>query len=176
MTQDTNSKRVTFLVPEQSWEEAQDKTDHGEMSEVLRDTVNRVAHGTDVAEEKRLNDRLKTLREERRELRQDRDTIESQLEEVNRKIERIETRLDELREQEGEYDGVLAMLETDLQEGARVMEGTPKVKKAAKIGDCEPKDVIADLKERNPDIPETAFRKPRRNEDPNWKDEQGAFQ
>jgi chromosome segregation ATPase len=172
MTQDDTTKRVTFLVPEQSWEEAQDKTDHGEMSERLRDTVNRVAHGADVAEEARLNDRLKTLREDRRELRQERDNIEQELEEVNRKIERVETRLEELREQDGEYDGVLAMLETDLSDGARVMQNTPKVKKAAKIGDCEPQDVIADLKERNPDVPDMAFRSPHPSEEANWKREE----
>lgn len=174
MTQD-NSKRVTFLVPEASWTEAQDKTDHGEMSERLRETVDRVAHGADVAEETRLTDRVESLREEQRELRQERDNIESDLEEVGRKIERVERRLSELRDQEGEYDGVLAMLEADLDDGARVMEGTPKVKKAAKIGDCNPSDVIADLKERNPDVPDKAFRSARSNENPNWKQEEQAL-
>jgi len=165
-------KQVIFKADSETVKEAKAKLDHGEMSEILRTALDRVAHGADVAEEARLNDRLKTLREGRRELRQERDNIEQELEEVNRKIERVETRLEELREQDGEYDGVLAMLETDLSDGARVMQNTPKVKKAAKIGDCEPQDVIGDLKERNPDVPDMAFRSPRPSEEANWKREE----
>jgi chromosome segregation ATPase len=168
-------KQVVFNADSTTVEEAKQKLDHGEMSELLRETLDRVAHGADVTEEKRLTDRLQTLREERRQLRRERDEVESDLEEINRKIERVEQRLDDLREQEGEYDGVLAMLEADLHDGVRVMEGTPKVEKAARIGDCSAADVIADLRERNPDVPDAAFRAARENEEPNWKDEQGAM-
>lgn len=162
-------KTVNFKANSQTVKEAKDKLEHGEMSEELRGRLDEIAHGTDVAEENRLTDRIQTLREDRRELRREREQIEEAIEEKNRNIERIEARLDELREQEGEYDGVLAMLETDLQDGVRIMEGTDKVKRAAQIGDCEPKDVIQDLKDRNPDMPDKAFRQARGNEEPNWK-------
>ena len=168
MAQD-NTTRVTFLAPEESWKEAQDKTEHGEMSERFRSEIDRVAHGADVAEENRLMDRLQTHREDRREAERKIREWQEERDELDRKIERIETRLDELRDQEGEYDGVLAMLEADLQDGVRIMEGTDKVKRAAQIGDCDPADVIQDLKDRNPDVPDMAFRQARGNESPNWK-------
>lgn len=163
-----HDKQVAFNANSETVAEAKAKLDHGEMSEVLRDALERVAHGADVAEEKRLTDRLETLREDRRDLRHERDGIEKALEEKNREIERVERRLEQLREQEGEYDGVLAMLEEDLNDGVRVMLGTDKVQRAARIGDCDPEDVISDLKERNPEIPDKAFRSARPDESPRW--------
>ena len=172
MTQ--HDKQVLFKANSETVELAKDKLEHGEMSELLRETLNRVAHGADVAEETRLKDALEAIREDKRELRQERDNIERQLEEKSREEERIEQRLDALREQEGEYDGVLAMLEEDLHEGVRIMKGSDKVKRAAAIGDCKPQDVIADLKERNPDVPEKAYRKSRSDEPPKWNADQSG--
>lgn len=164
-------KTVNFNAKSETLQEAKAKLEHGELSEELRATLDRIAHGADVAEEKRLTDRLETLRESRRELRQERENIERQLEETNRNIERVERRLEQLREQNGEYDGVLAMLEEDLQSGVRILSGSPKVERAASIGDCTPSDVIQDLRDRNPDTPQIAFRKATADEKPNWKDE-----
>jgi len=168
-----NEKRTTFIVDENTLEEAKSGLDRGDLSNELRSTVERLAHGADVAEETRLKDRLETIREDKRELRQERDQIERQLEEKSREEERIEQRLDHLRDQEGEYDGVLAMLEEDLHDGVRIIGGGEKIQKAARIGDCTTDDVIDDLKERNPDVPEDAYRRARAGEEPNWKDEHG---
>jgi len=164
-------KQVNFTAPRSTVESAQQKLEHGEMSEELRATLDRIAHGADVAEETRLTDRLEELRGNRRDLRDERDRIESELEENERDIERVERRLDELRETNGEYDGVLAMLESDLHDGVRLMAGSEKVQRAATIGDCSPADVIDDIRDRNPDVPDMAFR-PAGGEEPNWKDEQ----
>lgn len=166
-----HDKTVNFKANSDTVEEAKSKLDYGEMSEILRRALEEVAHGADVAEETRLTDRLKTLRENRRGLRQERDNIETELDEVNRKIERVEQRLDSVREQEGQYDGVLAMLEEDLHDGMRILKESNKIQRAAKVGDCSAGDVIADLKERNPDVPDEAFRKAKPTEEGNWKDE-----
>jgi len=167
----THDKHVGFKANRETLKQAKAKLDHGELSELLRQELDRIAHGADVAEENRLTDRLRHLRKSRRELRDERDSIESNLEEIERKIERIEKRLDELREQEGEYDGVLSMLEEDLHAGKRILGGSDKLHRAATIGDCKPEEVIADLKERNPDVPEKAYRPARGDEDPRWKSE-----
>ena len=81
-----NRKRSTFLVDEATLEQAKDGLDRGELSKELRATVERLAYGADVAQETRLTDQLRTLRENRREKRQERDNIETELEELNRKI------------------------------------------------------------------------------------------
>jgi len=165
-----NDKLVNFKAPEESVEEAKSGLEHGELSEELRATINRLAHGADVAEETRLTDRLRTLREEQRDLRTERDNIESKIDEKSREIERVEQRLDALRDQQGEYDGVLAMLEEDLNNGVRILGGSDKIKRAAKLGDCEVNDVVADLKERNPDVPIEAFTQADAQEPANWKE------
>jgi len=167
-----HDKHVGFKANSETVEVAKSKLDHGELSELLRREVDRIAHGTDVAEEQRLTDQLESLREERREKRQERDNIERDLEELEREIERVERRLSELRDQEGEYDGVLAMLEEDLHDGVRIIGGGEKIKKAARIGDCTTDDVIDDLKERNPDVPDKAYRPSGPNEPPKWNDDQ----
>jgi len=169
-----NQKRTTFLVDEATLEEAKSGLDRGDLSEELRATIDRLAHGADVAEETRLTDRLETLRKERRDKRQERDNIEQELEEVNRDIERVEQRLDKLRDQQGEYDGVLAMLEEDLNDGVRILGGSDKIKRAAELGDCEVADVLTDLKERNPDVPDAAFRPAKEGEEANWQEATGS--
>ena len=167
-----NKKRSTFLVDEATLEQAKDGLDRGELSKELRATVERLAYGADVAQETRLTDQLRTLRENRREKRQERDNIETELEELNRKIERVEQRLDNLREQEGQYDGVLAMLEEDLHSGVRILGGSDKIKRAAELGDCSVDEVIEDLKERNPEVPEKAFRPAQAGEPADWQSDE----
>jgi len=164
----TEKTQVGFEAEKSTVEEVKAKLEYGELSERLRRCLDAIAHGTDVSEETRLTDRLQTLREERRDLRQERDNIEKDIEEKTRDIERVEQRLDNLREQDGEYDGVLAMLEEDLHSGIRILGGSNKVAKAASIGDCSKADVIEDLKERNPDVPAKAFREPKQGEAGNW--------
>jgi len=168
-----NDKLVNFKAPETTVEEAKAKLEHGEMSQRLREALETIAHGADVAEETRLTDRLQSLREERRTKRQERDAIEADLEEINRDIERVEQRLDNLREQQGEYDGVLAMLEEDLKDGRRILESSEKVIRAAELGDCSAADVIGDLKDRNPDVPDAAYWKAKPTEDADWQDATG---
>jgi len=163
---------VTFKTDETTLEQAKANLEHGEMSQRLRQTLEAVAYGADVAEETRLTDRLQSLRENRRSLRQERDNIESDLDETNRKIERVEQRLDSLREQDGQYDGVLAMLEEDLHTGVRILGGSDKIKRAAELGDCSVQDVVDDLKERNPDVPEKAFRPAQAGEPADWKSDE----
>ena len=164
----SNKTQVGFEVDKDTVETAKQKLEFGEMSQRLRETLEAIAHGTEVAEETRLTDRLQTLREERRSLRQQRDEVENGLDEVNRKIERVEQRLDSLREQDGQYDGVLAMLEEDLHSGIRILGGSDKIKRAAKLGDCSVDDVIEDLKERNPEVPDKAFRPAEQGEPADW--------
>ena len=168
----SNKTQVGFEVDKDTVETAKQKLEFGEMSQRLRETLEAIAHGTEVAEETRLTDRLQTLREERRSLRQQRDNVENDLDEVNRKIERVEQRLDSLREQDGQYDGVLAMLEEDLHSGVRILGGSDKIKRAAELGDCSVDEVIEDLKERNPEVPEKAFRPAQAGEPADWQSDE----
>jgi chromosome segregation ATPase len=152
-----SKKRITFLIPEETAEKAKAKLEHGEMSDRLRDTLNRIAHGADVAEQTRVKEALQQKRREKREIESEIETLRRNREEKEREIERLEERLDTLANQDGEYEGVLKALESLLEDGRRVFVGHGQVKEAAAVGECSQEDVIDDLKDRNPTVPEEQF-------------------
>ena len=163
-----SEKLVNFNVDEETYELAKNKLEYGEMSELLRQTVRGIAVGTDTTERERKQELLEDKRKAVRDIDREIDDLENDKDEILREIERIERRLNELLEQDGEYDGVLAMLEEDLQSGIRILGGSDKVAKAAQIGDCSREDVVDDLKERNPDVPDKAFRPAEQGEPAAW--------
>jgi len=125
---------------------------------VVREKLTQVAHGAKTSERERIKDNLQELRDDRRQLKNKREAINDELEEFEIKIQRAEDRLDDLRDKEGEYEGALQMIEDEMHEqGARVFPEHKAVERAARLGDCEELDVIRDLEDRNPDLPEEQF-------------------
>jgi len=167
-----SKKQIVFTVNEETAEKADRKLQHGERSERLREEMNRIAYGERVTEKERVQEKVRDLRKERRDIDAEIDDLQDDRDELDRQIDRAESRLNDLAEQDGEYDGVLAMLEEDLRNGVRILPGAPKVGRAAEIGDCSRGRVIGDLRDRNQDTPDMAFRKAGPNEEPNWRDEQ----
>jgi len=166
-----NMKQINFTVEEGAYDRFDSKTEHGEKTEILRQRVYEVAHGQDVAEKERVKDQLREKRNDRRELDREIQDMKNERDELDREIERLEERLDTLLEQDGEIDGALEVIESELHDGVRIYDGHTQVKEAARIGDMEPNDVIDRLKERNPSVPDEAFRLAKPHEDPRWKAE-----
>lgn len=153
-----DKQQVAAEVDRETYEAAKKRLDYGGISKLIRESLQAVAYGESYNEKQRVKARLEQEREERTELRNKRADIDRQLENKDRVIERLENKLDSIRDKEGEYDGFLQSLETEMHEsGLRVFPEHKQVKKAATLGNCEPEDVIADLKERNPDLPEQQF-------------------
>lgn len=165
-----HDKTVNFRADRDTVEAAKKKLEFGEMSERLRETLETIAYGAEATERERLREKLRDKRHEGREIDREIQQLRTDREELNRQIERIETRLEQLEEDDGKYDGVLEMLESDLHDGVRITSGSPRVERAAEIGNCEPPQVIDDLKDRNPNVPEKAFRSAAAGEDPDWRD------
>lgn len=155
-----NDKLVNFKAPEETVEIAKKKLDHGEMSEVLRSELERVAHGAAEAEQTRVKDQLQELREEKRAIEEDIRNKRRERDEKDRKIERLEERLDALANQDGQYDGVLTAIETQMHNDAmHVFEDHGLVSDAAEAGNCSKEQVLSDLRERNPNLPDEMFSK-----------------
>jgi chromosome segregation ATPase len=158
MTDDEDTEQINVEVPARTKELAKDQLEHGGLTRVIREKLTQIAHGEEASEIERVKDQLHELRDERRDLKRERHDIDQQLEKVDVKIERAENKLDELRDKEGEYEGALQMIEEEMHnEGMCVFEGHGRIKNAADIGDCTQQDVINDLKERNPDLPQEQF-------------------
>lgn len=149
--------QINFTVDGDAKELAKERLDYGELSKILRKRVHEVAFGEEVSKHTRLEQRLRELREEKDELRTKRREIETQIEGVEQQITRVEEQLNQLDKREDQYEAALEMLEETLAEGGRVFPGHGQVQRAAKLGEKSAEEVIADLKDRNPTVPDHAF-------------------
>lgn len=149
--------QINFTISSDAKELAKEQLEHGELSERLRETVEQIAFGEEVSKHTQLEERLRTLREKKDDLRAQRRELDAEIETVEQEITRIEEQLSELDKREDKYEAALAMLEETLAEGGRVFPDHGQVVRAARLGNVEPADVIDDLQDRNPSVPEHAF-------------------
>lgn len=169
---DEEMTRVGFEAPAETVQRVKRKTEWGGMSEKLRERLDEIAYGTEVTERKRLREKLNDLREEKRDVEHDIESLRHKRDELEREIENVEQRLDVLMDNDGEYEGILQGIEADLHDGKRVAPGHGKVERAAELGECDPQDVIEALKERNPELPDMAFRDAKPWEAADWEEQQ----
>jgi chromosome segregation ATPase len=165
-------KHVGFTIHEETWQSAMDRLEWGEMSERLRDTVIEIAYGADISERQKVQRRLDEIRGKRDETQMKIDNLQGDLQKQNAQIAELERTLATLQDVLGEYSGALQVIEDVLDQGARVDIGHRQVQRAAQMRGIEPAEVIADLKERNPDYPEKAFRWPEDGELVNWREDE----
>lgn len=156
---DDENVQVKHLVPEHVRDAAQDETKHGELSELVRGLYQRVAFGEEVEERESLKKELERTRDKKDDIRAEIRELQAELQSIETKETRLEEKLSEFVEDEQKYIGHLESLESQLYEGANVDSGHGGVERAANTGKCDPEDVIGDLKERNPEIPDYAFEK-----------------
>jgi len=149
--------QINFTVEAGAKDLAKEKLDHGELSTELRETIHRVAYGEEISKRERLHKQLAELRDEKDAKRAKLRELQADVEEIEGKIARIEERLDGMERREDKYEATLEMLEETLCAGGRVFEDHGQVMKAAKIGGVEPAEVIEELKDRNPSVPDHAF-------------------
>ena len=149
--------QVNFTVEANAKELAKEKLDHGELSTELRETIHRVAYGEEISKRERLHKQLADIRDEKDSKRAQIRELQAEVEELESKEARVENRLEGMERREDKYDATLELLEETLYAGGRVFEDHGQVMKAAKIGGKEPADVIEELQERNPSVPDHAF-------------------
>jgi len=154
----SNDEQINFTIDGDAKELAKNQLEYGELSERLRETVRAIAFGEEVSQHQKLKKRLEGLRDSKDELRAEKREIEAKIEDVEQKISRVEERVDKLDRREDQYTASLEMLEDQLMSGVHVFPEHGQVMKAAKIGEKEPEDVIEDLQDRNPSVPEHAFK------------------
>lgn len=150
-------KQVSHLVPESLREDAQDSAEHGELSEAVRETYRIVAYGEDFEDAARLKQRLERAKNEYQRLVEDKQRIEERMEDMEDRIRQIRDRLNEAETKEEQYEELLEDLESQLWSGAHVFPDHADVERAAEVGKKSENEVINDLRERNPDVPDDAF-------------------
>lgn len=149
--------RVNHLMDRELREAAQENTEHGELSEHVRRVYKTAAYGDAEGRRSQLQMELEQTRDEKDRLRSEIRGLQSEMENVERREARLEERMESVREDDQKYEGHLESIETALLNGQHIFEGHGAVKRAAETGRKDPSEVIADLKERNPNVPDYAF-------------------
>lgn len=148
---------VSHRVPEDIRDEAQNRTNRGEISEAVRRVYRNFArgeaypgHAQHEAERvvlERMDDRLQEYQDEMDETRR---AMQERIEELEEEKEQRDAARDE-------YEGRLRELEELVRSGSHVDPEHGAVLDAAECSARPPSRVIEELKQRNPDIPDYAF-------------------
>lgn len=166
--EDEETRYMGANVKEGLAERVMERLEHGEWSSIVKEVARTIAGGDGhpkvAAIEGMLHNRKQRLREARQKRREAEARIESleeEIQDLQHQRERIET-LDE------RYDAALEQLESSFRRGelGRLFPDHAAVRDLADDYEKVPIDVIDDLRERNPDVPNYAFqqRTPRSQE------------
>lgn len=151
--------RVVAQVPESVKETAKQKLEYGGLSREIQETLERIAFGEDLTQRSRLERQRDELRKELRRKRERRRELNAEIETLEGRIDGVDDKLADITTREDKYEAKIEELEAMLrQDGVRLDPNNGAVQRAAKTGGVEPEGVVETLKERNPDVPEYAFR------------------
>lgn len=150
--------QVSHLVPEDLREDAKENSGHGDLSDAVRQAYRIIAYGDDYEDTFRLQQRLERARNEYERLVEDKEQIEREMRDVSSRIDSLDRKLEESKEAEAAFEDELSHLEAAVRSGEHIFPSHGKVQNAAEIGSVEPKDVVDQLKNRNPEIPDDAFK------------------
>lgn len=155
---DSEMVQVSHLVPENVREDAKANAGHGDLSDAVRQAYRIIAYGDDYEDTFRLQQRLERARNEYERLVEDKEQVEREMRDVSERIDMLEMKLDAAKEAESAYEDELSILEDAVKGGEHLFPSHAKVQNAAEIGSVEPTEVIAELRKRNTDIPDDAFK------------------
>lgn len=151
---DDETVGVSARMPRSLRDGAKANAERGELSEAVRAAYRAVRYGTtpaDEVERSALHDRREQLQKQRAE-------AASELESIGERLAELEERRRAASDREEEYEDMLARIEQDVRDGMAVFPGHGTIQSAAETRGKAPQGVIEDLRERNPDLPDRAFR------------------
>lgn len=149
--------QVSHLVPKSVREDAQENSGHGDLSDAVRMAYRTIAYGDDYQNTTRLKQRLERAKNEYRRLVEEKEAIEAEMHDCEERIRSLREQLDEAQKADERYEQLLEELEEKLYAGSHVFPNHGDVIEAAEIGSVSEQEVIDELRERNPEIPEDAF-------------------
>ncbi len=155
---DAEKVQVSHLVPEHVREAAKARAEYGELSEKVRTLYETVAFGEEIGERSQLQRELDSIREKKDRKRAKKREIETEIENLERREQRIEERISSLSSKEDKFEGAMEMIEQQLYDGTHIFPEHGLVTRATGLAGMDPEQVINKLKERNPGVPDYAFK------------------
>ena len=171
--EDDELVQVNHLVPESIRDTAQENGEHGEVSEAVRTAYRIVAFGEEFGGANRLEMELRKVQDEKQRTEAKIREVEAELENLAQREEQIKDRIADVDSRNERFEKTLSDLEAMLDRGEAVFEGHAAVQSAARLGSRNPHEIVETLKDRNPDLPEKAFKDQRKVETP-WRGETDA--
>ena len=167
MSDKDDDVRFNVKMRRQLRDDAKRNTERGELSEDVRDLFRRKAYGeagtSKNTELEQKQAELDDVRDRVDELRRERRKIDAEIESQESRATRLEEQISRMEEQTDTFDTVVATLESMLLDGARIFP--------ERVDDeLDSKRVINELKDRNPDVPDYAFRLARVDEATDWRE------
>jgi len=162
--------RISVKMRRQLREDAKRNTERGELSEEVRDLYRQIAYGAAAKQEhselERAKTELEAVRDRLDDLRRERRKIDAEVESQETRAARLEERISSLEEQSDRFETVADTLEGVLLDGGRIFPNRVD-------DDLDATAVIAELKDRNPDVPDYAFKLSAPHEPNDWRDVDG---
>jgi len=159
--------RFNIKMRQQLRDDAKRNTEHGELSEDVRDLFRRKAYGVagseSTTELERKKAEIRDVRDRKDDLRRERRRIDAELESQEEREARLEEQIAHLEERDDKFSTVVDTLETMLLDGARIFPERVD-------DDLDAQRVVDELQERNPDVPGHAFRLAKRHEANDWRE------
>lgn len=152
-------KRLVAEVDSDAKDVLDEKLQHGELSEYVRDLVNTLAYGGGWDRQRAIDKQLKRKRDELNELRSQRRKIDADIEDIEDEIKQLEQDRDEIQTKEEQFEGALWSFEQSFRAGeiGHVDPEHGRLVSLAHEFDKQPSDVHNLLRQRNPDVPGYAF-------------------
>lgn len=150
--------QVSHLVPKSVKEQAHANSEYGELSEAVRDAYRVIAYGDAYAGPARLRQELEKLRNDRERTESELDDLRDRLDVLDQREAELERRIDEAEARETSFDDAIDSLEADLRDGMAVFPDHGRVQSLVAGSEYTADDIIAELRERNPSLPEAAFK------------------
>lgn len=157
MTDDT--QRISINISTDLYSKLDEELDHGERSEIVRETLRTVANGGwdhrspyDIA----LQRKHRQLREVEGEI----DDLQREAQDLRRDIEILQKKKDEQPTKDEIIDETIRELETKVRAGMNAHPTSSHITAVADDLGMDVDELITRIRERNPDLPDIAFEEP----------------
>lgn len=170
----TGEEQVMYSVkmPRSLREDAQNNTQRGELADETRALFRQKAYGIvgegRPSEVEQAKAELQEVRNQIDNLRHERSQIESKIATKEGRANRLEEKIERLEGEQGRLEGKIEMLENLLHDGEPMF--LTYIKNTADVERSTAKEIQEALKNRNPDLPETAFQEPAEFEPVDWRE------
>lgn len=157
---DPETKRIRAEVPAEDKEMLDEILEHGELTELLREVVGAVVEGDGYDRRTVYDARLKQVKRNIRDTRDRIDQLHRELERLENTRDRLQNERESVLTREEEWEAAFGEIERTFRAGdlGHVDNDHPRIEDLAKRFGRSAEDVHEELRERNPDVPDHAFK------------------